>query len=159
MRYKDLTRVLALDLHPRRFGYVVVESPDRLLDWGVRSHRHKRGSTIELIRRLRSLLELWSPSVLVIRGSRQTRSRKGVGRGRLFRRMLAQARNRHVGVRILKQRATDLAETLPKYERAATAATRFPVLAQRLPPKRKPWESEHYSMSMFEALGLVYRRG
>jgi len=37
MRSKSLTRVLALDLHPRRFGYVVLEGPERLLDWGVRS--------------------------------------------------------------------------------------------------------------------------
>src|SRR5213080_1185925 len=33
-RHKDLARVLALDLHARSFGYVVVEGPSRLLDWG-----------------------------------------------------------------------------------------------------------------------------
>ena len=32
-------RVLALDVHPSRFGYVVFEGPDELLDWGVRSFR------------------------------------------------------------------------------------------------------------------------
>jgi hypothetical protein len=32
-------RVLALDVHPRSFGYVVFEGPNRLLDWGVRSFR------------------------------------------------------------------------------------------------------------------------
>jgi hypothetical protein len=32
---------------------------------------------------------------------------------------------------------------------------RFPVLTQKLPPKRKPWESEDYRMSMFEALAIA----
>jgi hypothetical protein len=31
-------------------------------------------------------------------------------------------------------------------------AARFPEIGWKLPPKRKPWESEHYSMSIFEAL-------
>src|SRR2546422_30287 len=41
MKCKSLFRVLALDLHPRRFGYVVLEGPDGLLDWGARSYRRK----------------------------------------------------------------------------------------------------------------------
>src|SRR6267154_6537873 len=68
MKHSRLARVLALDLHPRHFGYVVLESPDRLLDWGVRSCRHKGNSADILIqRRLRPLLELWEPSILVLR--------------------------------------------------------------------------------------------
>ncbi|PYX02386.1 MAG: hypothetical protein DMG85_21530 [Acidobacteria bacterium] len=36
MKHKSFARVLGIDLHPRHFGYVILESPDRLLDWGVR---------------------------------------------------------------------------------------------------------------------------
>jgi hypothetical protein len=32
-------RVLALDVHPRSFGFVEFEGPNRMLDWGVRSFR------------------------------------------------------------------------------------------------------------------------
>jgi hypothetical protein len=32
-------RVLALDVHPRSFGFVVFEGPNRIHDWGVKSFR------------------------------------------------------------------------------------------------------------------------
>jgi hypothetical protein len=52
---------LALDLHPRCFGYVVVENSSRLLDWGVCSYRRKHGAADVLVRRrLRQLLALWT---------------------------------------------------------------------------------------------------
>src|ERR1700693_6289497 len=94
MRYKSFTRVLALDLHPRRFGYVVLEGPDRLLDWGVRSYRRKGNSSDILIhRRLRPLLELWRPTFLVIPGARQMPPRKTLLRERLLKGVAAEAKN------------------------------------------------------------------
>jgi len=51
MKHKRLTRILALDLHPHSFGYVVVESPSRLLDWGVCSDRRKHGAANVLVRK------------------------------------------------------------------------------------------------------------
>ncbi len=156
MRYKSLTRVLAIDLHPRDFGYVVVESPDKLLDWGVRSHRRKGNSADVLIRRrLRPLLALWKPSLLVIRGVRRMSPRKSLFRERLLKRVVAEARNYRARVQIIKKWPTDRAVKLTKYERAQKVVQRFPVLTQKLPPKRKPWENEHYSMRIFEALAIA----
>jgi hypothetical protein len=37
--------VLAIDLHPRHFGYVVVENPGRLLDWGVPARKSRRAAS------------------------------------------------------------------------------------------------------------------
>ena len=42
-----------------------------------------------------------------------------------------------------------------KYERAVEIAARFPEIGWKLPSKRKPWESEHYSMSIFTAAALA----
>jgi hypothetical protein len=50
---------------------------------------------------------------------------------------------------------TGRAERLTKYERAQAVVQRFPVLTQKLPPKRKPWESEDYRMSVFAAAALA----
>src|SRR5438876_11847581 len=61
------TRILALDLHPRSFGYVVVEGLNTLLDWGVSGYRGKHGAADVLVRkRLRHLLDLWRPAALVL---------------------------------------------------------------------------------------------
>ena len=41
-----------------------------------------------------------------------------------------------------------------KYEIAQYVARRIPALRPRLPGPRKPWQSEDYRMSIFEACGL-----
>ena len=42
-----------------------------------------------------------------------------------------------------------------KYEIAMAIANRFPELAPRLPRFRKPWMSEDYRMSIFDAVALA----
>jgi hypothetical protein len=155
MRNKSFTRVLALDFHPRSFGYVVVEDPGRLLDWGVRSYRYKGNSADWLIRKgLRPLFELWTPSVVVVRESHRIRTQGN----RLLKKITTALKHQGASVRIIKKRPLERAEKLTKYERSRETVTRFPVLARTLPPKRKPWESEDYRMRIFAAavLALVY---
>ena len=42
-----------------------------------------------------------------------------------------------------------------KQEIAIAIAERFPELAPRLPRSRKPWMSEDYRMSIFDAVALA----
>jgi hypothetical protein len=151
MKYQRLARILALDVHPRSFGYVVVETPDKLLHWGVRSCRTRGNPNEALVRReLMPLLQLWQPSVLVVQGF-TTSSRSG----RLLLRLVKEAKNHRLRVRISPKRAGGLT----KHENARLLTEQFPILAWDLPSKRKPWESEHYRMSMFSAaaLAMTYR--
>src|SRR5437868_1445059 len=135
MEHKCLTRVLALDLHPRSFGYAVIEGSDRLLDWGVRGHRHDDDSTGVLIRRLRPLLELWRPSVLVLHNAASV-ARPNPKRDRLLKRIAAEARSHRVHLRMLKNTpAENRSKRVTKYESARLVAERFPTLVQYLPPK------------------------
>ena len=137
---------------------MVVESPEKLLDWGVR----RKGTPADVLvrRRLKPLLELWRPTFIVIRGPRQIQPRQKSLRGRLLKGVVAEAKNYRARVQILKERPTDRAEKLTKYERAQAVVKLFPVLTQKLPPKRKCWESEDYRMSMFAAatLAMAYLR-
>ena len=151
------TRILALDVHPRSFGYVVVEGPDNLLDWGVRSHRHKGNSADVLIwKRLKPLLELWRPSILVLCSGPSMTQRPRKRRDRLLKRIATEAKNHQIGVRIFRKRpGADQGERLTKYENARRVAEQFSVLQWKMPPKRKPWESEDYRMSIFTAATLA----
>src|SRR5258708_35573292 len=129
MRYESLTRVLAVDLHPRRFGYVVVEDPGRLLDWGVCDHRRKGNSADVLARRrLRPLLELWRPALLVIRSPRLIQPKKNRGRGELLRLVLTEARNCRVRVRMSNGPAKKRTTKITKYDRIDAIAARFPAI-------------------------------
>jgi hypothetical protein len=144
------TRILALDLHPRGFGYIVMDSPSRLLDWGVRRSYQKTKNHPEVLvgGGLRPLLKIWEPDVVVTRidNHRQKDLQP------LFRQ--------------IKEEVGEMAFLLTrgsrphylgrgKYERAVVLAARFSEIGWKLPPKRKPWESENYSMTIFEALGVA----
>jgi hypothetical protein len=157
MRNKSPIRTLALDLHPRSFGYVVVEGPDRLLDWGVCAYRDRGNSTHELIqRRLHRLFALWIPSVVVVHNPPTTHPRVRVRKARLLKRIVSEARKYRVGVHAIKiESQQNPGKKLTKYENARRVAEHFPVLTRELPPERRAWESEHYGMSIFTAAALA----
>jgi hypothetical protein len=148
MKHRSLTRMLALDLHARSFGYVVVESPDdRLLDWGVRSHRFKKYSAQRFVRTgLRPLLDVWQPTVIVVQNPTQSASRGR--RSNLLNQVAREAKNRRVQLGIRRKSILG-GERLTKHEIARRAAERFSILRWRMPLKRRAWESEDYRMSMF----------
>ncbi len=148
--HTEPTRILALDIHPRTFGYAVMESPAKLLDWGVRRsyQKTKRHPGVLVGGRLRPLLKIWRPGAVVIRiGDRRNKEvqslrkhmRKEAG-ATLFL-PLTNARDYYLG--------------RGKYQRAVEMASRFPEIGWKLPPKRKLGDSEHYSMSIFEALAIA----
>ncbi len=124
-----------------------MESPGKLLDWGVRRSNRKTRNHPEVLvgKRLDSLLKIWKPGVVVTRiGHRRNKDvqslfrhiKKEVGAASFL--PIKSSPGHYVGRR--------------KYQRAVEMAARFPEIGWKLPPKRKPWESEQYSMSMFEAL-------
>jgi len=148
------TRILALDVHPRSFGYVVVDSPDKLLDWGVRrSYRKTKSHPEVLVRgRLRPLLKMWKPGAVV--------TRVGERRNKDVQSLLRHVKKEVGEMSLLPIIATrDSDSGLGKYQRAVGMAVRFREIGWRLPLKRKSWESEHYSMSMFEALAIAVQYG
>jgi hypothetical protein len=132
---------------------VVVESPDTLLDWGVRrSYQKTKRHPEVLVGRLRSLLNIWAPDVVAtLVGSRRNRDVQ-----LLFRQI-----RKEVGAESFLAIKSSLDHYLgrSKYERAVAITTRFPEIAWKLPPKRKAWESEHYSMSIFEAVAVAMAYG
>lgn len=152
-------RVLALDVHPRSFGYVVFEGADELLDWGVRSFRRGVNAVrVPAPKRLRALLDEFAPQVVVLRarpGRAAQRTSKIVATIR------REAKKHRAAVMFVTRRAVKqvfTGHTSNKHEIASALAERFPELAPKLPPKRKLWQSEDYRMTIFDAaaLGVTY---
>src|SRR5438445_279027 len=157
MRRKSSIRILALDLHPRSFGYVVVENSSRLLDWGVCSYRGKHGAAnVRVCKRMRQLLDLWRPATLVLHKLLKKSRRPNQKKDRLLEQIVTEAKSRRIIVRApVKSSADYQGKILTKYENARRVAEHFPILTRELPPKRKAWESEHYRMSIFAAAALA----
>lgn len=156
-------RILALDVRPRSFGYVVFKGPNHLLGWGVRSFRKiAAAGRVAVARKIVPVLEEFVPSVIVLKAPRFRANTKRSKLGSILDTITKEAKGHGIPVRTLNQKsvansfAAQGAST--KYEIASLLADRFPDLAWKLPPKRKPWQSEDYRMSIFDAaaLGVVY---
>jgi len=152
-------RVIALDVHPRSFGFVVFEGPNDMLDWGIRSFRPGVNAVkVPAAKKLLALLDEFRPSAVVIRERLTSRTAK---RTKMLSTIERQARSRRIPVRFISRRdvnRTFVGFDSNKYEVASALARQFPDLASRLPPKRKCWQSEDYRMGIFDAaaVGVAY---
>jgi hypothetical protein len=147
-------RVLALDVHPRSFGFVVFEGPNRMLDWGIRSFRPGVNAVkIPAAKKLLALFDEFTPSAVVIRKPETRRSTK------MLSMILRRANSRRIPVRFISRRDVNRAFVgfeANKYEVASALAKQFPALISKLPPKRKCWQSEDYRMGI--SMRLRWRR-
>jgi hypothetical protein len=151
-------RVLAVDPNTRGFGYTLFEGPGRLVDWGIKDIRRDKHAFA--LQKVEELIRRYRPVVLVVEDCGHARSRRNLRVRRLTEQMVALARRSGIKgyalplVAVYQQFSKRGAHT--KYDIAATLARQFPALALRLPPKRKPWESEDSRMSIFDAAALGY---
>jgi hypothetical protein len=149
-------RVLALDLHPLSFGYAVFEGPDELLDWGIKSFRHGVNAVkVPLDMKLALLLDRYGPDVVVTKEPRTATLEK------MARVIMNLPQCRRIPVRRISSTAVRRAfpgESHNKYQIASLIAKRYPELSPRLGSRRKLWQAETYSMSIFDAvaLGVTY---
>ncbi len=149
-------KVLALDLHPLSFGYAIFEGPDGLVDWGIKSFRHGANAVkVPLNVKIALMFDQHEPDVVVIKTPRRATIKK------LARTIAAMARYRRIPVRLIAH--TSVRGAFPesnhnKYQIATVIAARYPELSPRLGLRRKFWQAEKYSMSIFDAvaLGITY---
>lgn len=153
-----MTRILAIDVTGRGFGYVIAEG-GRLLDWATVSAGIDQAT---VLLRVAALAETWQPSVIRIDDPMAPGSRRCE---RI--RLVLTALERQAGSQgIQVQRITSAAisevfaggNAQTKRDRAVHLARRYPELAPRLPPIRKPWMSEDERMSIFDAVALLLAR-
>lgn len=155
------SRILAIELRYRRFGFAAIEVPNRFLDTGVRTFRSaSRSASL-----LRSLIMLFSPSVIVVKVAdhHDPRLRRGVAP--IMRCIRREAKLQSVPVdRVTTEWVRNaLGGSLRSKEQvAAFVAHVFPLLVWKLPPsrERKPWVTEGWNMAIFDAvaIGLAYSK-
>ena len=149
-------------IHPtsRGFGFVVLESPTVLIDWGVKSTRVDK--TRKTLARVAELMEQYSPELVVLEASDKTLSRRCSRIEQLLTSIQRLATENNVPVRrvpIRRLRKMFLAYGAgTKHQIAHIVVRLLPELAPHLPRQRKPWMSEDYRMAIFTAaaLGLTY---
>jgi hypothetical protein len=151
------SRILAIDPTTRGFGFAVLEGPDQLVDWGVKSLKKK--SCQEHFEKVQKLIECYSPTTIVFMHPNNSRRCPRIKdllnaladlRGdtpRLRCRMVPRATIFKIFRRLGAKTKHDIALKLALY---------FPELQQCMPKYRKPWMSEDYRMNIFDAVCLAF---
>jgi hypothetical protein len=101
------------------------------------------------------LLDKYGPDTVVIKEPRTAALKK------LVRAITALAERRRIPVQIISGASVRRAfpdESHNKYQIASVIARRYPELSPRLGLRRKLWQAEKYSMSIFDAaaIGIAY---
>jgi hypothetical protein len=146
-------RILSICPCSRGFGFAVMEEGTGLIDWGVKSAKGDKNQ--DCLRHIETMLDLYHPNIVVLEDARSSRRTERV------RKLTDQVKNLAKGqkVRVKLLSPTTVMERFvhggTRHDLAVLMALRFPEeLSQRLPPKRKPWQSEDGRLDMFKAVAL-----
>jgi hypothetical protein len=149
-----LGRILSLEVRERGFGFALIDRGVVLRSCGTRGRNTGEfvaGTSV--IEKLRQLLEV-ARADLVVMGSPET------ARARSAARLFAKtARERELRVERISRKALLAAfSDCNKHEIAVAIGKRFPSLAGRVPPNRRPWQNEYYWTIVFDAIasGLAF---
>ena len=147
----DAVLLLALEIRAKKAGFALFQR-SALLDWGMTCS----GKATPAIRRIGSLLDLHSPTMIVIRRPRLKHSQAGasnvekIKRGAKRRSIPVQSLDAYRIHAFFKQRGCS-----NKHQIGLFLAERFPELASRVPPKRKLWQSEPHNALLFDAVATA----
>jgi hypothetical protein len=154
-----MKRILAIDPITKGFGFAVLDGPHLLVDWGLRGTKPSSNPTQRSLREIAKLLEVYSPDRLVVEDHLGAGSRRGKRSRQLIERIIALAGERRVPTHRMTRaglrRAFAPDRACTKYTIALATVRRFPELAIRLPPVRKPWMSESAQMGIFDAVAFA----
>lgn len=146
-------RRLAVTPSTRGFGFAVLEG-GKLVDWGVKAvtgDKNPRSLT-----KVEELLTFYQPTCLVLEDPNSSRHAPRI---RKLHTQLVRLAGKHpvkVLTRAQVRRAFFAEGHGTNHELAVQLAARFPEeLGSRLPPKRRPWQSEDSRMSIFAAVALA----
>ena len=150
-------RVIALDPTTHGFGFVMLEGPSRLIDWG---HSYVRACTNEkCLKQITELIAWYRPHVVVIEDAESKESRRGPRVGRLLGEVARIAEDSGASIARFSprevQRTFAPQGSITKHQIATRVADAFQELSHRLPPPRKYYDGEDERMSLFDAAALA----
>jgi hypothetical protein len=149
-------RVLAIDPFSRGVAFAVLEGPENLIDWGIRSTG--KANNEKAARLIEKLIDRYHPDVLALENWEAAGARR-CQRVDLLLNYIASHEEGRVRVQLVSRRQILAIGPLPhastKHGRASLLAERFPELQAFLPPVRRIWEAENPRINVFDALAFA----
>jgi len=155
-----MKRVLAIDPITWGYGFAILDGPQSLIDWDLQgTSRREEPRERWCLRQIGVLIDRYGPDRIVVEDCLDARSRRGKRSRQLIARIITLADERGIPARRISRsqvhRSFAPAGACTKYKIALAIAGRFPEVAWRLPPIRKPWMSEDARMGIFDAIALA----
>ena len=160
MRQTPSTNICTLSIAPttRGFGFAVIDGEGTLVNWGgkvVKGDKNKGA-----LRKTEELISHYDPEVIVLQDASAKHSRRSIRVRELTKQIVTIATARKLKVKLYSdvkiRRAYFAGGKGTKHGIAEILAERFPEeLGAHVPPKRRPWMSEDYRMSIFDAVALA----
>jgi hypothetical protein len=150
-------RILSIDPMVLGVGFVVVEGPDNLIDWGIRLARGEKKAAC--LRIVEALILLYRPNIIVVENCQAHGCSRGQRAKDLIEDIAAFAKARRIKcrrvARLTVQKTFSKFNAFTKHQMALELVTRFPELTRHLPRARKSWMSEDMRMSIFDAAAFA----
>ena len=148
-----VVRIVGVVSTTHGFAYAVTEGPRHLVASGQRA---ASPSLSDAVRRFGNVISKARP--LFVAFDRDSGQRKG-RRGRQFVRAVSAVCEAH-GVMLIAIGRTEIRRLSKqgrpsKWDIGDIVATWFPEIASKLPPRRKPWESENDRIGIFMAIAAA----
>jgi len=157
---KSIEHTVILSVFPsdRGFGFAVFEGPWVPINWGGRYGRDTKNR--ECLEKLQEIIEHEKPDTLLVKGY----AKEGAHRTPRIERFIADieqlAKKNSIPVtRYSREQIRECFaefEAQTKHEIAQAISEMLPEFPPQLPPPRKIWEAEHPSMSIFDAVSLIF---
>jgi hypothetical protein len=154
----DPTRIFALDPTTKGFGYAILETPFRLVDWGLAHVSGEKESGA--IARFEELLDQFRPDIVILEDPSAPGSRRRPRVQKLLEKLRDTVRERGMAVHMIPRLAVIECFSSPEKRATKHSITEhltetFPELAPKMPARRKIWQSEDERMATFDALALA----
>lgn len=151
--------VLALFANGRGLGLAVMKDALTLIEAYTINVKTKPICNKYLLKRVKEKLAYYEPEVVVLEAPDGYGSRKSRRVQNLINTIGEYAKSKKLGLfhysRNKIRFVFNAFNAHTKYEIASAIAENIPRLREKLPEKRKSWESEKYSMSTFDAVSLA----
>jgi hypothetical protein len=150
--------ILAMYPNSRGVGFVVFEGTQSLIDWGLRVTRHKH-EQYRYLSAIGDLFVLYQPAMILLENMAAAGARRSERIRNLNAKIAERALALHMPVRFYSRDQVREAfapfRAVTKEAIADVIGKQIPELARLVPPPRKPWNSEHARMGVFDAAALA----
>jgi hypothetical protein len=154
---RNVTVTLSIYPNSRGFGYVVMEGPRMLVDYGISTV--KPISNDAVLARLKKVMDHHRPTVVLLREADAATASQSPRVLKLIMAISGFVKDKGIPVhRYSREQIKNVFEQFgaaTKYDIAQKIIGEYEELKERAPKQRKAWMEEDYNMGIFDAMAII----